>query len=240
MRRADRLFELVRLLRRKKAVTGRHLADELGVSLRTVYRDIADLVASGVPIEGEAGVGYRLGAGFDLPPLMFRMDELEALVLGARMVRGFGDPEISRSAAHAFDRIQKVLPQDLRARIDAVRMYVPGMALPAAMRSHLPELRRAIAERRTVEIAYVREDGETSTRRIRPLGLAFFGKSWLVIGWCELRDGFRSFRLDRVTGLCTTSVAFEPEPGKTLDDYFASIGVEEPGSIDPDGGARRA
>lgn len=231
MRRADRLFELVRLLRRKKAVTGQFLADELGVSVRTVYRDVADLVASGVPIEGEAGVGYRLGPGFDLPPLMFRTDELEALVLGARMVRGFGDPEISRSAAHAFDRIHKVLPSDLRARVDAVRMYVPGFALPEAMRTHLPVLRRAIEGRRRIDLAYVREDGAPSTRRIRPLGLAFFGKSWLVVGWCELREGFRSFRLDRITSLETTSTVFEHEAGKTLDDYFLAIGVEEPGAL---------
>jgi predicted DNA-binding transcriptional regulator YafY len=111
-------------------------------------------------------------------------------------------------------------------------MYVPGTTLSEAMKTHLPALRRAITDRRAIDLGYVREDSERSLRRIRPLGLAFFGKSWLVIGWCELRQGFRSFRLDRITSLEISSQVYEPEAGKTLDDYFAAIGIDDPGALD--------
>jgi predicted DNA-binding transcriptional regulator YafY len=231
-RRADRLFEIVRVLRRKKAVTGQFVADELGVSVRTVYRDIADLVGSGVPIEGEAGVGYRLAAGFDMPPLMFREDELEALVFGLRMVVGFGDAGLSKSAKRAFDRIAHVLPASLKRTLDSVRLFAPGFAVPESMRAHLPTLRRAIADQTSIDVTYKRKDDQVSERRIRPLGLAFFGHSWALVGWCELRRDFRTFRLDRIERLAVTPERFEQEAGRTLDDFFAEEGVVNAGSLE--------
>ena len=148
MRRADRLFRIIQLLRRRKLTTARQLADELEVSERTVYRDVADLVTSGVPIRGEAGVGYALDRGFDLPPLMFTEDELEALVLGARVVESWGDATLAKAAREAVQKVEAVLPERLQGRIGKATAVRARLSRAGGVGARARHLRRAIRERR--------------------------------------------------------------------------------------------
>jgi len=223
MRRADRLFRIVQLLRRRKLTTARQLADELEVSERTVYRDVADLVGSGVPIRGEAGVGYALDRGFDLPPLMFTEDELEALVLGVRVVESWGDASLGAAARGVVQKVEAVLPERLQDRIGKAPLFAPGFHVPAGSARELGTLRRAIRERRKTRLSYVDRVQAATERTVRPLGLFFWGASWTVAAWCELRQGFRGFRLDRVQKLELTDQRFEDEAGQTLADFFDHI-----------------
>src|SRR5690606_31472527 len=195
MRRADRLFQIIQLIRKHRVTTAATLAEALEVSERTVYRDIRDLVLSGVPIEGEAGVGYVLRKGFDLPPLMFTRTEVEALVLGMRAVTSWADPELAAAAQSALDRISLALPDTLRERLAESRLYAPGFIVDTAVVERLRLLRGAVDERNKVWMAY-RDAAEADTdRTVRPLALAFYSNRWTLVAWCELRDNFRAFRL---------------------------------------------
>ncbi|MEZ6015145.1 MAG: YafY family protein [Planctomycetota bacterium] len=225
MRRADRLFQLIELLRRRNLVTARELASELEVSERTVYRDIQDLVASGVPVEGEAGVGYVLRS-FDLPPVMFDRDEIEALAFGMRIVESFGDSELARAARRALGKIEVVLPDERRGFLAGTPLLAHASPYNGALRFDLAGLRRAIRERRLVQIDYVDASERASARRIRPLALAFFGPAWLLMAWCELRAAFRTFRPDRIEALDVLDEAFLDEPGKDLATYVAALRAE--------------
>lgn len=224
MRRADRLFDIIEFLRRhKRVVTAAELAEVLEVSVRTIYRDVADLQASRVPIEGEAGLGYMLRSGYELPPLMFSEDEIEALVFGARMVRAWGDQSFTQSADAALAKIRAVLPARLNEVADASRITVAKSRTEdkAAFNAHLTPIRRAIRERRKLDINYDSLADASTSRRIRPLGLAFFGPFWMLASWCELRRDFRTFRIERITTLKVTSETFRDEPGKTMEDFLA-------------------
>jgi predicted DNA-binding transcriptional regulator YafY len=227
MRRADRLFQIIQLLRRKRVATARDLAEELEVSERTVYRDIRDLVISGVPIDGEAGVGYVLRRGFDLPPLMFTEAEIEALVLGVRVVSSWSDPGLARAAGDALARVEAALPERLRTRLGDIRLYAPGFHVSPTIVSRLGELRAALDTHHKVWLHYRDEKDDESERSVRPLGLFFWGTKWTLTAWCELRTDFRAFRLDRIIGFNTLDEVFEDEPGRTLDDYFASMDEQE-------------
>lgn len=199
MSRARRLLDLMEILRRhRRPVSGRRLADELGISLRTLYRDIATLQAGGATISGEAGVGYVLEPGFTLPPLMFSRSEIEALVLGTRWVGGRADPALADAARAALAKIAAVVPAGLRDDIDACTLLVgPGAVAPGAD-AHLPALRDAIAAGEILEITYTTPDGRLSERTIWPFALGFFDQVRVVIAWCELRGGYRHFRSDRL------------------------------------------
>ncbi|MBN9696051.1 MAG: YafY family transcriptional regulator [Zoogloea sp.] len=225
MRRADRLFQIVLLLDRGRAVTARELAEALQVSERTIYRDVADLGRSGVPISGEAGVGYLMRPGYRLPPLMFDAEELAALALGSRMVRSWADPALGRAAERALVRIESVLPQALRQDPARDALLVPGFHVPEAMRAPMAALRASIAAHRKVRLAYTRADGLASQRVIHPLGLVFWGETWTLGAWCELRGGFRSFRLDRIAGLTPLDEAFDGTG--MLVRYLASVQQED-------------
>jgi predicted DNA-binding transcriptional regulator YafY len=200
MRRADRLLRLLQILRRhRRPVTAIAIADELEVCQRTVYRDISGLVAEGVPIRGEAGVGYVLGDGYDLPPLMFNADEIEAMLVGLRWVEARGDPSLARAAADVVAKIGQMLPAHLKPvlfepAVDAPRwpLELPGETIDVA------SLRAAIRNCRKVQIDYTDEKGRATERVIWPLALGYFEMSRIVIAWCELRDDFRHFRTDRV------------------------------------------
>ncbi len=222
MRRADRLFRLLLRLRPGRVVTAARLARELEVSERTVYRDIADLAASGMPIEGEAGVGYRL-QGIDLPPLMFERDEVEAMVLGARVVEGWGDERLAQAATEALAKIQAVLPRGRSHLIDETRLFAPVHGRRPAERLPLSVFRLAVRDRRLVKIRYRDESGAETERTVRPLALSFYPPVWLLVSWCEARCDFRSFRLDRVLDHETLAEVFSPEPGKNLADFVARI-----------------
>lgn len=226
MRRADRLFRIIQLLRRRKLTTARQIAEELEVSERTVYRDVADLIGSGVPIRGEAGVGYALDRGFDLPPLMFTEEELEALVLGVRVVESWGDAALAQAARLVVQKVEAVLPSRLQERVGKAPLFAPGFHVPTESARELGTLRRAIRERRKARLSYVDRAAAATERTIRPLGLFFWGSSWTVAAWCELRDGFRGFRLDRVQKLELTEQRFEDEDGRTLDDFFEYVRKE--------------
>ncbi len=229
MRRADRLFRLLLELRRGRVVTAAHLASVLEVSLRTVYRDVADLASSGVPIAGEAGVGYRL-QGLDLPPLMFDREEIEALVFGARVVQGWGDESLAQAAGQALAKIEVVLPRGRSHLVDETRLYAPIHGQRKVEKLPLSSLRRAIRDHRWVEIDYRDEGGRASQRRVRPLALAFYPPVWLLIAWCELRRDFRNFRLDRMAGCGVSAEEFPEEAGKTLDDFLRRMESEEAGA----------
>jgi predicted DNA-binding transcriptional regulator YafY len=222
MRRADRLFQIVQRLRRRGAVvTAAALARELEVSERTIYRDVADLTASGVPIAGEAGVGYRLPRGtFDLPPLMFTEEEIEALVLGARVVQSWGDPALARAAEDVLAKVEAVLPAERRDRIADATLFALNMREQREVGERLARLRASVREQRKIELDYGDRLGQQTTRTVWPLGLFYWGATWTVGGWCELRVGFRNFRLDRITRLETTDARFPNTPGRTLQDLF--------------------
>ncbi len=227
MRRADRLFQIIQLLRRHKVATARTLAEELEVSERTVYRDISDLVSSGVPIEGEAGVGYVLRRGFDLPPLMFTEQEIEALVLGVRVVSSWSDPALARAANEALARVEAALPERLRVRLGDTRLYAPAFSAQPDVLKRLGDIRAASDARRKVWLHY-RDVGEVETERVvRPLGLFFWGSKWTLTAWCELRNDFRAFRIDRIADSRTLEETFLDEPGRTLDDFFRLVQGEE-------------
>jgi predicted DNA-binding transcriptional regulator YafY len=223
MRRADRLFELVQLVRGRRLTTAAFLADRLGVSLRTVYRDVADLQAQGVPIDGEAGVGYRLGAGYDLPPLMFSTDEAKALVAAVRLAQGRLDGALAGAAEQALSKILAVLPPAARAAAESLAIYAPTFNGADPVRERLEQLRGAIELRRRLAIAYRDEAGRDSRRRLRPLGCFFWGTVWTLGAWCEERQDFRSFRLDRIAELRVLDEVFRDEPGKTLADLLRAV-----------------
>ena len=225
MRRADRLFQIIQLLRgRRRAVTASWLAEQLSVSERTIYRDVRDLMATGTPIEGEAGVGYTLRRDYDLPPLMFNADEMEALVLGTRLVAAFGDESLIGPARAAISKIEAALPTRLKSGLDRPPLYAPR-TFAAQMRSHaLDSVRSALTERRKLKLRYQKENGEESERTVLPLGAFFWGRSWTLTAWCELRNDFRNFRLDRVVELEPTGETFVDEPGRTLRDYLRTLG----------------
>ena len=220
MRRADRLFEIIQIFRRKKLVRARDLALSLEVSERTIYRDIRDLMASGVPIDGEAGVGYVLRGGFDLPPLMFDEQEIEALVLGSRIVETWGDPELAEAASNVIAKVEAVIPERLRQHMAETALVAPAnhWAEPTAL--DIAGMRRALRNRQKFRFGYRDESGRSSERSVRPLALAFYGPVWLLVAWCELREDFRSFRLDRMSRFEILEDRFRPERGKTLNDFF--------------------
>ena len=220
MRRADRLFQLVHVLRSRRAATGAALAQELGVSTRTVYRDIADLQRSGVPIRGEAGVGYRLDRSFELPPLTFTSEELEGLVLGARIVASWGDPELASAVGRAMARIEAVLPEGLKPVLFDTALFAPGFPRSTAMAREVAVMRRAVSERRLLHFRYTREDGARSERSVRPLGLYFWGSKWTLAAWCELREDYRSFRPDRMEEVTLLDTTFDPEAGINLAAFL--------------------
>jgi len=224
MRRADRLFEIIQILRRRKLARARDLAEALEVSERTVYRDIRDLMMRGVPIEGEAGVGYILRGGFDLPPLMFDEPEIEALVLGARMVESWADAELALAASDVIAKVAAVMPERLRDHMNETALLAPPDHHAEPIALDPGALRRALRGKCKVRFAYRDSEGRRTERRVRPLALAFYGPVWLLAAWCELRRDFRSFRLDRITDLEVLDERFRAEPGKTLDDLLARDG----------------
>ena len=223
MRRADRLFRIVQLLRQGRVVTAARLGEKLEVCERTIYRDVRDLQLSGTPIEGEPGIGYTLRRDMDLPPLMFTSRELTALVLGARLVQAWGGEESVAAAQGALDRIEAVLPPALRDGLDAIQMYAPGFKMCKDDRRRLDLLHAACVARRAVETAYAKEDGTASRRVVRPLGLYFWSGVWTLVAWCELRDDFRVFRLDRMSETAMLERQFTQRRGQTLKDFLRTI-----------------
>ncbi len=229
MRPADRLFQIILLLRNGRVVTAAALAEALEVSERTIYRDIADLVKSGAPIDGEAGVGYRLRRGYQVPPLMFTGDELEALVVGAKLVRAWGDSALGKAAEQAMARIEAVLPRALEDRVNASsrRFLALDCLQPAPLREPMALLRSGMESGRKVTVSYRRADGEISQRTLWPLGLVFWGHCWTLGAWCELRQAFRTFRVDRIGSVELIDETFDDRYGHLWRDYLATARGED-------------
>ena len=223
MRRADRLFQIVQFLRGGRLVTAAMLGAKLEVSERTIYRDIADLQASGVPIVGAAGVGYIMRQGFDLPPLMFTRDEVTALVAGAKLVKAWGGLTMARAAEEALVKIAAVLPDMARSQLTQIQIHAPSFSLSDTTRANIDLAQSAVEARHVLGFSYADKAGAISTRQIHPLGLWFWGGQWTVVGWCLTRDAFRMFRLDRMSELAKTGGTFKPEQGRTLKDFYREM-----------------
>jgi predicted DNA-binding transcriptional regulator YafY len=224
MRRADRLFEIIQRLRRRGGVvTARSLAEQLKVSERTIYRDISDLIESKVPIEGAAGIGYSLRKGYDLPPLMFSENELEALVFGARMVQNWSDAELGQAADAAISKIETVLPAHLRRIVDDRSLWAPSDIKRLPLAFDLGELRAAIRTCHKIHFRYVDEKGAETLRKVRPLSLWFYPPIWISVSWCELRNDFRFFRTDRMNEVEFLDESFAPETAKSAEALFARL-----------------
>lgn len=223
MRRADRLFQLIQQLRPGSVITARELAERLAVSERTIYRDVQDLSLSGVPIVGEAGAGYRMLPGFHLPPLMFSVDELAALLLGARMVQVWTDKNMAHAAKQAISKIESVIPAHLKPELAREELLVPDFSITEEVASYLALLREAIKQQHKVSYDYIRQDGVASSRIAHPLGLLYWGKVWTLVAWCELRDAFRHFRLDRIQRITVLGERFHPLPGRSLQDFLRMV-----------------
>lgn len=228
MRRADRLFQIVQFIRGRRNTTADLLSERLGVSVRTIYRDIADLQAQGVPIDGAAGVGYRMRAGFDLPPLMFTREEAQALVASVRLAEPRLDAQLARDAEMALAKIIAVLPPSVRAAAESLPVFAVSGA-DAAVRERLAVLRDAVEQRRKLHVRYLDLKGGASTRVLRPLGCFYWDAVWTLAAWCELREGFRSFRVDRFEAVDVLAERFRDEPGRTLADLQRAVGAERAG-----------
>ncbi|MAZ86979.1 MAG: DNA-binding transcriptional regulator [Cellvibrionaceae bacterium] len=224
MQKAERLFQLMTLLRsRRQAITADALAQIMNVSERTIYRDMQALSLSGVPIEGEAGVGYRLKPGFNIPPLMFDEQELDALLLGIRMVQAWSDEDLSSAADRVLHKIRAVLPDPMHHQHTQQEDWisVPTLESNRQLASYSNDIRHAIKRRNILAVDYRKPDGETSSRRLWPLGLFYWGRSWTLVGWCESRNDYRMFRLDRILDLNATEDQYPQQNDRSLQHYLS-------------------
>ncbi|MEM9796914.1 MAG: YafY family protein [Pseudomonadota bacterium] len=226
MRRAERLADIVEIVRDGRLHRAGDLASALGVSARTIYRDMEALIASGVPIEGERGVGYLLREPVFLPPLALSLAELEALSLGMAILREAADPELQAAAASLLAKVEG--HASIRRRSPKSWGFgVYDFALARAGFVHMPAIRRAIRARVKLRLAYRSLTDSRTCRTIRPLQTEYWGRVWTLTAWCELRGAFRSFRIDRIETCTPTGAVFAPEPGKTIEDYLAQMAEEQ-------------
>ncbi|WP_448622695.1 helix-turn-helix transcriptional regulator [Dickeya fangzhongdai] len=229
MSRAQRLLTLIQLLRSHRfAVPGPQLADKLGISLRTLYRDIATLQSQGAPITGEAGLGYVLQPGFTLPPLMFTEEEIEALVLGSRWVARQADPRLQEGARSALMKIAAVLPDALRDTLDGTTLLVAPANLTARDSVDLQPLRQAIRDGRKVTLHYQDGQGNTSTRLIWPFVLGYFEQVRVLGAWCETRQAFRHFRTDRILAFAVEAETYPVSRRRLFKQWREQQGIRLP------------
>ena len=219
MRRTDRLFDIIQILRDGKLHRAQDIADRLEVSVRTIYRDMDTLVASGIPVEGERGLGYMAREAITLPPLTLTAAELEALNLGMAIVAEAADPDLNAAAQSLAAKIDAVLPTETVAEADAWKFAVYPFADAARGFSHMPTLRAAIKGRQKLRLKYRSIDGTLSDRTIRPLHMEYWGRVWTLTAWCEWREGFRVFRVDLIEEADALPELFVDEPGKRISDY---------------------
>jgi predicted DNA-binding transcriptional regulator YafY len=227
MTRAGRLLDLIQFLRRhRRPVTARSMAEALEVSERTIYRDVVALQATGAPIVGEAGIGYVLGDGYELPPLMFTEEELEAVMLGLRFVRSRGDEALVTVVEDAAAKIEAVLPARLKPAFVEAPLYAPSFDAPRLAVADPADLRRAIRIRRKIVLDYVDAGGETTRRTVWPIAMDFHERRQIVVGWCELRRDFRHFRLDRIASLEVTSERYPGDRRRLIAEWQRVLAAE--------------
>jgi predicted DNA-binding transcriptional regulator YafY len=226
--RAERLLALLQLLRAHRfPVSGATLARELGVSVRTLYRDIAALQAQGADIEGEPGLGYVMRPGFMLPPLMFSEEELEALVLGSRWVARRSGDSLSGAAKSAIAKIAAVLPAELRAAVDASALLIGPVDAPEGPEPPLEPVRRAIRDERKLALTYVDAEGRESRRVVWPFAVGYFERMRIVVAWCEARQAFRHFRADRIRAMAPLDERYPTRRQALLADWRARENIPE-------------
>ncbi|NRD74739.1 YafY family transcriptional regulator [Shewanella sp. VB17] len=224
MRRADRLFQLVQILRYRRLTTAKELAERLEVSTRTVYRDVQDLCLNGIPIEGEAGVGYLLRQEVNVPPLMFNEEELEAIQVGMRMVQAWGGKELASASRQAMIKVEAVLP--VRLQEYQSLMFAPDFYIDSNEFKFLDILRKTSREREYLSIEYQDAKQASSQREIRPLAIYFWKGTWTLLAWCELRHDFRNFRVDRIIQILPQGRYFAIVAGEEMHDYIKRMETE--------------
>lgn len=223
MRRADRLFEIIQLLRSRNLTTAKWLSERLEISERTIYRDIQDLISSGVPIDGVAGMGYVLHKDYDLPPLMFNLAEITSLIIGIQMAISLGG-QVSRAAEQSLAKINQVLPKDLRCTFQNTRIYTPCWNTQETLGDVIAALNNAIQHNTPLNIQYQKLQQEAIEHRvIYPLGIFFWQDRWTLAAWCTLRDQFRHFRVDRIHAMQTLDVQFKLQSHQTLQAFFRHV-----------------
>jgi len=228
MNRTERLFALMDALRRhRRPVTAQSLAEELKVSLRTIYRDVQVLIGLGAPIDGEAGLGYLLRPGFFLPPLMFDADELEALVLGIRWVARQSDTALTQAATNALAKIAAASPRDLRDTLADTGLWVAPLYEAPDTGASLKAVREAIRREHKLKIAYVAESGVPTERAIWPIAMAFYERRQTVAAWCELRSAFRHFRTDRITAITATGERYPKRRVELVKAWRREVNLPE-------------
>lgn len=223
MRRADRLYRLLAWLRRRRQATAAELAEHLGVSERTIYRDVRELIESGVDIRGEAGVGYRLETRGELPPIALDAEEIHALVFGARLVERWSDPSLRAAARSAVDKLSAVLPASQRRWLDDTPLFTPAFPPPPEELDWLPLLRAAVSERAELRLSYGDATDARSERVIYPIGLWFWTETWTLGAWCCLREDYRSFRVDRVLHAERTGEGVPDEARFSVEALVAAV-----------------
>ncbi len=230
MRRSDRLFDIIQRLRTARGpTTAAALADELEVTVRTVYRDVATLQARRVPIDGAPGIGYLLRRGFDLPPLMFTTEEIEAIAVGARLVARTGDPSLQDAAESVLSKVTVVLPEALRTQLASTPIFVSPSGAPAAEKIDLSVVRQAIRDERKLHIAYADEKGACTERTIWPIAVAYYVQATLIGAWCELRQDYRHFRADRIATLMVLDECYPSDNGRLMAEWLALRQTERDG-----------
>lgn len=222
-RRADRLFQIVQILRGRRLTTAALLAERLEVSERTIYRDIRDLSLSGVPVEGEAGSGYRLMAGFDLPPLMLTHRESEALIAAIRLLHTWGGDLLSRELESAQEKVLAILPEESRRKAEQARIFAPDFGRQHHSRSAFDVIHRAVTIQQVLALHYRDEAGQLSWRDVQPLGIFFEGEFWLLVAWCERREDYRCFRVDRCLSITPLDRRFCECADRSLSDFLRKI-----------------
>ena len=222
MRKASRLFEIIQILRlARKPVTAATIADELEVTVRSIYRDIGALQAMRVPIEGERGIGYILRPGFDLPPLMFSIEEIEAVVLGLALIERTGDVELMEASRRAGAKVAGAVPAPLRQVLSSRTLHAWGSVAPAPEGVDLALARKAIRDEEKLLLDYRDEQGRVSRRTIRPLALIYYWEAFVMVAWCELRQAIRNFRADRVQSCSPTGAYFRQEGDRLREQWIA-------------------
>lgn len=226
MRRADRLFEIIQMLRGGRLLTAQRMARDLEVSERTIYRDIADLKANGVPIDGEAGVGYILREGYHLPPLMFTADEVAALAAAIGLATPLLGLQLAAAANEALIKIEAILPDQTRPHLNRSIIHDHTSTLPRQQRETIDLIERATRMRLKLTMGYLSLSEQASKRTVWPLGLWHWDRGWTFGAWCELRGDFRHFRVDRIQTIAEAGERFRAEKGKTLTDLYRAISGE--------------
>jgi predicted DNA-binding transcriptional regulator YafY len=222
MRRSDRLFDIIQRLRTaRRPLTAAALAEDLEVTVRTVYRDFATLQARRVPIEGAAGIGYLMRRGFDLPPLMFTVEEIEAIAVGARLVARTGDLGLQDAAESVLSKVTVVLPDGLRTQLASAPIFVSESGAPVPEQVDLSAVRQAIRDEHKLRIAYADERGARSERTIWPIAVAYYVQATLIGAWCELRRDYRHFRADRIVALAVLKERYPSDNGRLMAEWLA-------------------